>query len=614
MNNLIKLLFSLLFLTSFSLAFGQEEDSEEGSESTAEASVTGAASAPAVSASGSIESNPVVGALRSGISISAIKSLGIKNLRSLYASGGFDNLLSTLEAVASSSGDVDLELLSALSAYDKYIKAAALDVSGLSSYTTNDRPALEAAAQLASTLLADRSITSASDLSPNITVSSFTTGYNVAFVNLLSKYGAIGSNGDSVVAEILTGSLSDDIDLGSNTRTSNYLSYLATYTGSASFGDIDATSSVLDIPVENISITPGANISIGVAGSSAFSAPSHVDGLQFDLESSTSSTSITFNGNNGVGESITQSGYTYDYGYDADDLSTYAVKVEVFSTDPQEYEFTFTSADSGTYTYKLYSSPDKDSVMQSDSGTFSLANGSSGSTKIDVSSLLGKATQNHRDFRKVHVIGAAKDMKIVGDVTFSNTNDAEDHALVLGAADDFMLNGSDITYTGSNLGLGAGGSDSDSMYLVNTNITTGGNLAAATLGTLNISNANFEVGNGGHNSDPDNVYLYANELIQVNGLNFSGSRLDDVYMEAITINLKDVAFPSTADVILKSRDGTVNFPDQFSNYEVGSVNLTNVSHGGTVLTESHFDGVAGHLDSSIRLPNGTAAVKIRKQY
>jgi hypothetical protein len=153
------------------------------------------------------------------------------------------------------------------------------------------------------------------------------------------------------------------------------------------------------------------------------------------------------------------------------------------------------------------------------------------------------------------------------------------------------------------------------MYLVNTNITTGGNLAAGTLGTLNISSANFNVGNANSaTSDPDNVYLYANELIQVNGLNFSGSRLDDVYMEAITINLKDVAFPSTADVILKSRDGTVNFTDTFSNYKFGSVNLTNVSHGGTVLTESHFDGVAGHHDSSIRLPNGTAAVKIRKQY
>jgi len=183
----------------------------------------------------------------------------------------------------------------------------------------------------------------------------------------------------------------------------------------------------------------------------------------------------------------------------------------------------------------------------------------------------------------------------------------------LGAADDFMLDGSNITYTGSNLGLGAGGSDSDSMYLVNTNITTGGNLAAATLGALNISSANFEVGNGGHNSDPDNVYLYANELIQVNGLNFSGSRLDDVYMEAITINLKDVAFPSTADVILKSKNGTVHF-ETYSSPIVGGVNMTNVSHGGTVLTENHFDGVDGHHDSSIRLPNGTAAVKIRKQY
>ena len=503
MNNLIKLLLSLLFLHSFSLAFGQEEDSEEGGESTAEASVTGAATAPAVSAPGSIESNPVVGALRSGISISAIKSLGIRNLRSLYAQGGFDNLISTLESVASSTGEIDLELLSALSAYDKYIKTAALDVSAMSSYTSSDRPALEAAALLASTLLSDRSVTSGSDLSLNISVSSFTTGYNIAFVNLLSKYGAIGSNGDSVVAEILTGSLSDALDLGSNTRTSNYLSYLATFTGSASFGDIDATSSVLDIPVDNISITPGANVSIG---------------------------------------------------------------------------------------------------------------STSGDNTVDVSTLLGNAASDHRDSRKVHVIGAAKDMKIFGDVTFSNSNDAEDHALVLGAADDFMLDGSDVTYTGSNLGLAAGGSDSDSMYLVNTNITTGGNLAAGTLGSLNISSANFNVGIANSaTSDPDNVYLYANELIQVNGLNFTGSRLDDVYMEAITINLKDVAFPGTADVILKSKNGSVHF-DTYSSPIVGGVNLSNVSHGGTVLTESHFDGVAGHHDSSIRLPNGTAAVKIRKQY
>ena len=89
MNKLTKLLLSLTYLFSFSFVFGQDEGSEEeqqseggeGGQSTAEASVTGAASAPAVSAPGSIESNPVVGALRSGISISAIKTLGVKNLK-----------------------------------------------------------------------------------------------------------------------------------------------------------------------------------------------------------------------------------------------------------------------------------------------------------------------------------------------------------------------------------------------------------------------------------------------------------------------------------------------------------------------------------------------------
>jgi hypothetical protein len=155
------------------------------------------------------------------------------------------------------------------------------------------------------------------------------------------------------------------------------------------------------------------------------------------------------------------------------------------------------------------------------------------------------------------------------------------------------------------------------MRLVNVNIETGGNLAISSLDELHIGlsdthSSTFSVGTGGKNSDPDNVYLVANNLIQVNGLNFSG-RLDDVYMEAITINLKNVAFPSSADVMLRSRDGTLHF-NTFNSRVVGGVNLTNVSHGATTLSSEHFDaGVSGHIDSTIRLPNGTAAIKIRKQ-
>ncbi len=245
---------------------------------------------------------------------------------------------------------------------------------------------------------------------------------------------------------------------------------------------------------------------------------------------------------------------------------------------------------------------------------------------IDVSPMLSKSTSTSD--RKILVIGAAKDMTIAGDVTFTNSNDVEDHALAIGAADDFYLrseysssNNADyenpnpisIKYTGSNLGLGS----EDTMRLVNVNIETGGNLAISSLDELHIGlsdshSSTFSVGTGGENSDPDNVYMVANNLIQVNGLNFSG-RLDDVYMEAITINLKDVAFPSTADVMLRSRDGTVHF-NTFANRVIGGVNLTDVSHGGTNLTRGHFDnGPAGHIDSTISLPNGTSAIKIRKQ-
>ena len=463
----------------------QENDSEKSDESAAESAITGSVSAVQTTPSGSIESNPLVLLVRSGtVSLSDALTLGLAGCIELQSS--FGNL------------DVSNEVF-----------AASLAVRGLSFYNnTKHQTALTEAAVLANELLKDRSITSTANLPSAISANSFNQdGYNVALLFLLSKYGAIGSSGDSLVSTILGETLSDSLYQNTNllakTSTSNYLSYLSTFSGGITFGDTDSVSSVLDLKVANLSITPGANITIGS-----------------------------------------------------------------------------TTTDSS----------------------------------IDVSSILTKSADDHRSYRKAYTIGAAKDMEISGKITFTNSNDAEDHAMILGAADDLIINNSDLTYTGSNLGIGAGGTDTDSMYLVNSKITTGGNLAAGTLGTLNISNTEFNVGNGGIASDPDNVYLVANELIQVNGLVFSASRLDDVYMEAITVNLKDVAFPGTADVILKSRDGTLHF-DSYNSPTVGGVNLTSVTHGSVTLSSNHFDGgIAGHIDSTISLPNGKAAVKIRKQY
>ena len=93
------------------------------------------------------------------------------------------------------------------------------------------------------------------------------------------------------------------------------------------------------------------------------------------------------------------------------------------------------------------------------------------------------------------VIGAAKDLNVVGDVVFTNSNTNEDHALAIGAADEVRINGSNITYNAGNLGIGSGSTEFDGMYLYNTEISAGGNLAVGSLGTLNISNAVFSIGN-----------------------------------------------------------------------------------------------------------------------
>ena len=166
----------------------------------------------------------------------------------------------------------------------------------------------------------------------------------------------------------------------------------------------------------------------------------------------------------------------------------------------------------------------RDDITFSAGNSISIGSTSS-STEIDVSSKLPPAKNNNSantsdPDRKIYAIIGAKDLVIKGDVTFKNSNDAEDHALALGSGGDLSFrseisNGNpdydspnpiNLTYTGSNLGLGS----DDSLYLVNVNITTGGNLAIGSLSDLKIGlkdghESTLSVGTGGENSDPDNV-------------------------------------------------------------------------------------------------------------
>ena len=214
---------------------------------------------------------------------------------------------------------------------------------------------------------------------------------------------------------------------------------------------------------------------------------------------------------------------------------------------------------------------------------------------------------------QVFGVGAGKDIIVKGNVSFKNSNNRDpqtdnvlrpqvkDHALAIGALDeihfhsetiekdwglpaDFLekhldYSGSTQTedgdpakfydrrtdrikmdFDGANLYLGS----ISKMELVNVDLESGGNLGVASLDELHIVSSDptdtpntFTVGKNTNPSDRgDNVQLFANERIVADGLRFEG-RVDSIYMEARTVDLKNVTFPLGSEVNLASDLGGV---------------------------------------------------------
>ena len=229
---------------------------------------------------------------------------------------------------------------------------------------------------------------------------------------------------------------------------------------------------------------------------------------------------------------------------------------------------------------------------------------------IDVSPYLTAKGENKHT--KIFTIAAAKDLSIWGDVTFENDNHAEDHALAIGSAGDLNIQaGSSIYYEGTNLGLGTAGD----LRLENVEIDVGGNLAIGSLGDLDIefTEPGSKLFSVGRYSDRDNIYLYANDLIRAQGLRFN-DRAREIYMDAITVNLKDVEFPQHSEVMLRSQKGTLDF-GTFENPTIGGVNLTQVKHLGIsqdrALEQSDFSGSTGKWNTTVTHTNGAPALRVR---
>ncbi|MDG1139409.1 MAG: FecR family protein [Opitutales bacterium] len=281
--------------------------------------------------------------------------------------------------------------------------------------------------------------------------------------------------------------------------------------------------------------------------------------------------------------------------------------------------------------------------------------------ELDVSSVLTKAERDEGgkmvedgSKKKILALAAARDLLIQSDLHIANDNHAEDHVLVLGAADHIEIYGdgngagasvndeggiqnidgeTEIFYEGSNLALGS----YSALSLTNVDIDVGGNLAIGSLTDVDIKSSNFSVG---RYSDRDNVYLYAENVLKVNGLTFD-ARPDDlnvrfesgtareIYMEATTIDLQNVHFPANSEVMLRSRDGQPKFYGgkyDLTSRVPGAVNFYSNSntYGGNDITRATFtnspnanpiDGIPSGFNSigdAFKTSTGDAGIKIRQ--
>jgi hypothetical protein len=176
---------------------------------------------------------------------------------------------------------------------------------------------------------------------------------------------------------------------------------------------------------------------------------------------------------------------------------------------------------------------------------------------------------------KVFAIAGGNDLTISSDVTFSQRSSTwNKEALAIGAADDLTIaKGKTVEYKGNYLGLGA----NDSVTLEEVTLKAKNGIGVASLDDVDITNGSFDIsGKGGFG-------IYAQEEINVNGLTFAGAGTAEyIYMEARTVNLINIDFPTGSKVDLISELGPINskYPN-FGSTIAGRVNFIEaVSYGG----------------------------------
>ena len=152
-----------------------------------------------------------------------------------------------------------------------------------------------------------------------------------------------------------------------------------------------------------------------------------------------------------------------------------------------------------------------------------------------------------------------------------------------------VADSTNISFTGYELGIGS----FNSLTVENVSLTAEGGVSLRSLDSVVINNSSMTTSGKG----ADFVHLLAANEITANSLQFS-SQVKQITMEAMTINLSNINFPSGSSVNLNSLYGAIDgkYPN-FGSTQYGRVNfIQNMMYGSNALTDtSSFDLHGGNI-------------------
>jgi len=186
------------------------------------------------------------------------------------------------------------------------------------------------------------------------------------------------------------------------------------------------------------------------------------------------------------------------------------------------------------------------------------------------------------------LVASSDKLTLTGNVVFNSSSSDSDLILMSAGMVDLSA-ASSISFNGDELGIGS----FDSLEVKNVDLKSSNQISLRSLDSIVINNSKMETSGKG----ADFIHLLAANQIQVDNMRFSES-VKRIAMEAMTINLSNVNFPSSSTVNLNSLYGGIDgkYP-HFNSIQYGRVNfIEKIRYGSqSVMDRASFDAHGSNI-------------------